>query len=62
MPEVGAFAVSLGDALQQDLGLEVNKWVAVGLALFMILALWLFPEAKAKPGDRQGSDPKRGAP
>lgn len=47
---------------QQDIGLEVNKWVAVGLALFMILALWLFPEAKAKPADRQRSDPKRGAP
>jgi len=33
---------------QRDLGLEANKWIAVALAAFMILALWLFPEAKAR--------------
>jgi hypothetical protein len=41
---------------QQDLGLELNKWIVVALALFMILALWLFPEAKAQP-----RDPHRGS-
>jgi len=38
---------------QDDLGLEANKWIAVALALFMILALWLFPEAKARRRDPQ---------
>lgn len=34
---------------QRDSGLAVNQWIVLGLAVFMILALWLFPEAKARP-------------
>lgn len=29
-------------------GHDTNKWIAVGLAVFMIIALWLFPEAKGQ--------------
>jgi accessory gene regulator protein AgrB len=42
---------------QDDIGLEVNKWIVVALALFMILALWLFPEAKARPRDPRKPGP-----
>jgi len=28
------------------------RWVVPGLALFMILAIWLFPEAKKLPPQR----------
>ncbi|HKY95393.1 MAG TPA: hypothetical protein VJL84_08805 [Kiloniellales bacterium] len=41
---------------QDDIGFEVNKWIVVALALFMILALWLFPEAKARPRDPRKPD------
>jgi hypothetical protein len=44
---------------QRDIGLELNKWIVLALAAFMILALWLFPEAKAKPRDPR-QDPRRG--
>jgi hypothetical protein len=44
---------------QRDLGLELNKWIVVALAAFMIAALWLFPEAKARPHDPR-RDPRRG--
>lgn len=33
---------------QDRLGLEDNKWIAAGLAAFMIAAVWLFPEAQGK--------------
>ena len=42
---------------QDAIGLAVNMWIAVGLAVFMILALWLFPEAKARPRDPQKPKP-----
>lgn len=42
---------------QEDVGLSANKWVVVGLAAFMILALWLFPEAKPQ----KRNPPKPGA-
>lgn len=29
------------------------RWVVPGLALFMILAIWLFPEAKKLPAGRR---------
>lgn len=29
------------------------RWVVPGLALFMILAIWLFPEAKKLPPQRK---------
>jgi hypothetical protein len=39
---------------QRSLGFQVNQWIAVALAAVMILALWLFPEAKARaPQDPQ---------
>jgi len=44
-------AVAAGMFLYQDeVGLQANKWIAVGLALFMIGAVWLFPEAKGRKG------------
>lgn len=39
---------------QQEIGLQANKWIAVGLALFMIGAVWLFPEAKGRKGRGEG--------
>ena len=30
---------------EQELGNVEASWVAVGLAAFMVLAVWLFPEA-----------------
>lgn len=34
-------------------GLAHVGWVVLGLACLMVLAIWLFPEAKRKPGDPQ---------
>lgn len=31
---------------QKEVGLAANGWIAIALAAFMILAVWLFPEAK----------------
>lgn len=31
---------------QHGLGQPATPWVSLGLGLFMILAIWLFPEAK----------------
>lgn len=33
---------------QIDIGQRMPGYVAIGLGLFMIVALWLFPEAKGK--------------
>ena len=42
-------AVAAGMYWHQDqAGLDTNKWIAVGLATFMVAAVWLFPEAKGK--------------
>ena len=27
---------------------DLNSWLALGLGIFMIIAMWLFPEAKGK--------------
>ncbi|MEX2629254.1 MAG: hypothetical protein WD341_04885 [Tistlia sp.] len=35
---------------QHGLGHQGPAWVAVGLGLFMVFALWVFPETK---GDKQ---------
>lgn len=35
---------------ETDRGSGHLQWVAVGLALFMIAAIWLFPEAKGGKG------------
>lgn len=36
-------------------GLPHVGWVVLGLACLMVLAIWLFPEAKRKPGDPRPS-------
>lgn len=42
-------AVAAGMFLHENaVGHEANKWIAVGLAVFMVGALWLFPEAKGQ--------------
>jgi len=44
---LGCIVVAIGMfVFQKDVGLEANGWIAVALAAFMILAVWLFPEAK----------------
>jgi len=51
-------AVAAGMYWHQDqAGLDANKWIAVGLAAFMIAAVWLFPEAKGKK--QKGEDWRR---
>jgi accessory gene regulator protein AgrB len=30
---------------QASVGQDVNKWIVLGLGAFMIVALWIFPEA-----------------
>jgi len=35
---------------QAAIGQPVTQWVVLFLGAFMILALWLFPEAKKAPG------------
>ncbi|MEO1194004.1 MAG: hypothetical protein AAFY02_19765 [Pseudomonadota bacterium] len=45
---LGCIAAAIGMFFyQRGEGLETNGWIAVGLAAFMIVAVWLFPEAKA---------------
>lgn len=31
---------------QSDAGQDITPWVAAGLGLFMVFAIWLFPETK----------------
>jgi hypothetical protein len=33
---------------------DLNSWLALGLGLFMIIAMWLFPEAKGKKQKSEG--------
>lgn len=40
-------------AIEHNAGEAFLKWLALGLAAFMALAVWLFPEAKSKAGDRK---------
>lgn len=39
---------------QARAGQAFNSWLALGLAAFMIFAMWLFPEAKGQK--RKGDD------
>lgn len=41
---------------QARAGHELNSWLALGLAAFMIAAVWLFPEAKGYKDKRR--DPR----
>ena len=41
----------LAFAYEHSAGESVLKWVALGLAAFMVFAVWLFPEAKQKADD-----------
>lgn len=34
---------------QAEDGHTFNSWLVVGLAIFMILAVWLFPEPRRQP-------------
>ena len=38
---------------EHDAGEEFLKWLAAGLGVFMVFAVWLFPENEGKSG---GSD------
>ena len=38
---------------QGQAGQDVTKWVVLGLGAFMILAIWLFPEAR---GGKKGRE------
>lgn len=43
-------------SFQARAGQGLNSWLALGLAVLMIAAMWLFPEAKGygkKPEDRR---------
>lgn len=35
---------------QAEAGETFNSWLALGLAVFMILAVWLFPEPRPRAG------------
>lgn len=53
---ISAIVVALALAVryfETRAGLPNVGWVAVGLAALMVLAIWLFPEARRKPGDSQ---------
>jgi len=39
---------------QARAGQELNSWLVLGLAAFMVFAMWIFPEAKGYR--RKGSD------
>ncbi|GAB5469655.1 MAG: hypothetical protein Kilf2KO_26850 [Rhodospirillales bacterium] len=50
---LGCILAAVGMYLYQSReGLETNGWIAVGLAAFMIVAVWLFPEAKGGKQDK----------
>lgn len=36
---------------ERQAGNEPLSWVAVGLAVFMVLAMWIFPETGSRKGD-----------
>ena len=36
---------------EHDAGEEFLKWLAAGLGVFMVFALWLFPETEKKSGE-----------
>jgi hypothetical protein len=38
---------------QARAGQEFNSWLALGLAVLMIVAMWLFPEAKGYKKKRE---------
>ena len=42
--------------LERTYGEITVSWVIVGLVAFMVLALWLFPEAGVKDGEQQRSN------
>jgi hypothetical protein len=35
---------------QAEAGQDFNSWLVLGLAAFMILAVWLFPEPRRRSG------------
>ncbi len=40
---------------QAQAGQQLTQWVALGLGVFMILAIWLFPEARGGKKDKDAS-------
>jgi hypothetical protein len=36
---------------EKDLGNEQLSWIVAGLAVFMVLAMWIFPEAGKRIND-----------
>ncbi len=47
---------------QARIGQSVNQWLAPLLGLFMVFAIWLFPEAgNKKGGTRSEAPPREGA-
>jgi hypothetical protein len=38
--------------VERQAGNEALSWVVAGLAVFMVLAMWIFPETGAKKDDK----------
>ncbi|QRG05049.1 hypothetical protein EZH22_18180 [Xanthobacter dioxanivorans] len=41
-----------GYAFQASLGLQGPKYAVAFLGIFMVVAMWVFPEVQRRPGDK----------
>jgi len=49
------FALAVGAGVhywERQVGNEHLSWLVAGLAVFMVLAMWIFPETGSKKGDK----------